>query len=185
MAERRSCVNDPDIFCYIRGQFTTKAQRRRITPLVKNIYHAYVGMKLGDQDKKWARHITCGSCNQNLTQHIKGKRHLPFAIPMIWREPRDHTSDCYFCMTVVAGFSAKNKDKIVYPDIPSAIKPVQHDATLPIPEPPLNIAFPETLSSSTSSASSSDDETFLGDHGRPHLIEQSELNDLIRDLNLS
>ena len=84
MAERRGCQNNPDSFCYVCGQFTTKTQRRKITSLVKFAYHKYFGMKLGDQDKKWAPHIICVSCNTHLTQWLKGKSKMPFAIPMVW-----------------------------------------------------------------------------------------------------
>jgi len=24
---------------------------------------------------------------------------MPFAIPVVWREPSNHSSDCYFCLT--------------------------------------------------------------------------------------
>ena len=110
---------------------------------------------------------------------------MQFVIPMVWREPKDHSPDCYFCMTKVAGYSAKSKNKIVYPNIASAIKPVKHDASLPVPAPPQNLSLSETESSSSSSYANSRDQTFEGDDGKPHLIEQSEFNDLIRDLNLS
>ena len=101
LAERRGCINEPDYFCYICGQFTLKSQRRGITQLAKYAYNAYFGMKLGDQDKKWAPHIICSTCNKNLTQWLKGKGKMQFAVPMTWREPLDHTTDCYFCLTNV------------------------------------------------------------------------------------
>ena len=101
MAERRGCINEPDYFCYICRQFTLMSRRRGITQLVKYAYNAYFGMKLGDQDKKWAPHIICSTCNKNLTQWLKGKGKMQFAVPMTWREPLDHTTDCYFCLTYV------------------------------------------------------------------------------------
>ena len=51
---RRKCKLDPDVFCYICGSFATPKQRTTITDFVQKVYHAYFGMKLGDQDKPWA-----------------------------------------------------------------------------------------------------------------------------------
>jgi hypothetical protein len=67
-------------FCYICGEMTFKS-------LMKKCYEHYFGCKVGDQDKPWA----------------KGSRCMPFAIPMVWREPMDHVSDCYFCLTRITG----------------------------------------------------------------------------------
>jgi len=87
-------------------------------------------------------------------------------------------------MTNTKGFSSKQKDKIVYPDIPSAMKPVLHDATLLVPDPPVEVE--ESKVESTSESSDHDEEEYLElDHDQPHLINQSELNDLVRDLNLT
>ena len=55
-------------------------------------------MKLGDQDKAWAPHMVCKSCTECLRQWNKGKKtSLKFGILMVWREPKNHVSDCYFC----------------------------------------------------------------------------------------
>ena len=63
---------------------------------------------------------------------------MPFAVPMVWKEPTDYNSNCYFCMNqpVGKGLSRKNKHNIQYPDIPSAIRSVPHGETLPVPEAP-------------------------------------------------
>ena len=47
---------------------------------------------------------------------------MPLAIPVVWREPSNHSSDCYFCLTppVASGMSRKKKQRIDYPNIPSA-----------------------------------------------------------------
>ena len=61
-------------------------------------------MKLGDQDKAWAPHMVCKSCTECLRQWSKSKKtSLKFGIPMVWREPRNHVSDCYFCAIDVTG----------------------------------------------------------------------------------
>ena len=55
---------------------------------------------------------------------------MPFAVPMVWREDKDHVTDCYFCMTNLQGINHKNKHCVQYPDIPSAIQPVPHGSHL-------------------------------------------------------
>ena len=153
---RRACVNDPDSFCYICGQFTLKKQKRNINSKVKKAYKLYFGCELGDQDKKWAPHVCCGSCALGLEKWIQGSRSsMPFAVPMIWREPKDHTTDCYFCLTKIAGFTSKNKSRTVYPDLPSAICPVPHSGELLVPTRPavdeMNVGESDASEQSSSS----------------------------------
>ena len=54
---------------------------------------------------------------------------------MVWREPRNHVDDCYFCIT---GFNASSRKKIKYPNLRSAMRPVPHSDDLPVPTPPVN-----------------------------------------------
>ena len=61
---------------------------------------------------------------------------MPFAIPMIWREPKDHFQDCYFCLVNVKGFSSKHRKNITYPNLDSALRPVPLDPSMPAPVPP-------------------------------------------------
>ena len=63
---------------------------------------------------------------------------MPFAVPVVWREPSNHSSDCYFCLTppMASCTNRKRKQSIDYPNIPSAIRPVPHREDLPVPEPP-------------------------------------------------
>lgn len=152
-------------------------------------YKLYFGCELGDQDKSWSPHLCCTNCQRNLTGWLKGThKSMPFAVPMIWREPTDHVTDCYFCLTNVAGFSSKNKYAIVYPNLQSAIRPVKHDDSLPVPKPPENWTLDEEPSLAAASSSSSEDihdPDFNVVQEAPHLISQGELNDLVRDLKLT
>ncbi|XP_042236316.1 uncharacterized protein LOC121875729 [Homarus americanus] len=148
-------------------------------------------MKLGDQDKAFAPHMCCKTCVENLRRWSNKKiQRLPFGIPMVWREGRDHTTDCYFCMTNLQGINRKNKHHVKYPDVPSAIKPVPHGPGIPIPTPPENYRdmildddhdidedIEETDASSTYLPTASAKE--------PIPFSQAELNDLTRDLCLS
>lgn len=104
----RGCVNCPDSFCYICGEFVVKKQQRSITDFVKKVYFAYFGVKIGDQDKSWAPHRVCSGCVEGLRSWSKGKvKSFRFGVPMIWREPRNHSDDCYFCSCNVQGYSTK------------------------------------------------------------------------------
>ena len=63
----------------------------------------------------------------------KGKcKGISYRIPMTWKEQTDHTTDCYFCLVNTKGIGKKNRHKISYPSIPSAIPPTLHSDELPI-----------------------------------------------------
>ncbi|XP_058858437.1 uncharacterized protein LOC117432411 isoform X3 [Acipenser ruthenus] len=98
----RGCKHPADAFRYVCGQFIkTRAKKYSVEASAKmcEAYKAYFGMPVGDQDKPWAPHFTCEHCKKTLEGWYRGeKRAMKFAIPRIWREPTDHSSNCYFCM---------------------------------------------------------------------------------------
>jgi len=105
-------MNHPDVFCYICGEYTQKASRKPISEFVKRANVGYFGVKLGDQDKPWAPHIVYKTCTKHLRQWTKGKRScLKFGVPMVWREPKNHFDDCYFCIVNIIGINRNNRDK--------------------------------------------------------------------------
>ena len=102
----RTCVNKTDNFCYICGEVTVKAHQKPLSSLVKKAYELCFACKVGDQDKSWAPKICCSSCSRISTGWLKGThKSMPFAVPMVWREPRNHVNDCYFCMTNIKGIT--------------------------------------------------------------------------------
>ena len=129
----RKCKNKADAFCYICGVSTFPRQGRNISLLVKRAYKAYFQVPLGDQDKKWAPHIVCHSCEKMLRDWTKGRQKgLSFGVPMVLREPKKHLTDCYFCLVNTKGTGKKNRQSLSHPSIPSAIRPVLHsDEFLP------------------------------------------------------
>lgn len=189
----RECKNHPDIFCYVCGNLTTKVQRRTITMDLKRVYKSYFGCHLGDQDKLWAPHQICSACSNGLRDWLhKKKPSMPFATPMIWREPRDHHSDCYFCTVNVIGFSGKNKHKIVYPNLDSARRPVKHDETMPIPIPPcegldsIEVEMDVEQGACGGDPGPSTDPEYIPEGNlEPKVFTQESLNDLVRDMSLS
>ncbi|XP_068232400.1 uncharacterized protein [Palaemon carinicauda] len=100
-------------------------------------------MPMGDQDKPWAPHVICGSCRSTLEGWLRGTgRAMPFAIPRVWREPKNHHDDFFFffCTVDVTKYrKVKGRQALHYPDIPSSRAPVPHDDCLPVPQPPENV----------------------------------------------
>ena len=173
------------------GDFTTVAQRRTITSLLRTTNFHYFDCKIGDQDKSWAPNICCKPCYNGLTAWFNGKKAaFNFAVPMVWREPRNHADDCYYCLTNITGFNVSSRKKIKYPNLRSAMRPVPHSDDLPVPTPPVN---KDLLSSSDEKCLQGrilplEDigSTYSGTSGKePHWITQEDLNDLARDLYLS
>ena len=108
-------------------------------------------------------------------------------MPKIWREPTDHVNDCYFCLTpsIKKGFNNNKKFVIEYPNIPSAIRPVPHNDELLILEPReidlLSSDDEESSEESSVSESCTSRNEEFGITTEPHLINESELNNLVRD----
>ena len=133
----RGCLNKANSFCYVCGDAI--AQRRTITSHLKTAYFHYFDCKIGDQDKSWAPHICCKPCYNGLIAWFNGKKAaFNFAVPMVWRELRNHADDCYFCLTNITGFNASSRKMIKYPNLRSAMRPVPHSDDLPVPTPPVN-----------------------------------------------
>ena len=108
---------------------------------------------------------------------------------MVWREPTDHVSDCYFCLTSITGVIAKSKQTVQHPNLPSAMRLVPHSAELPVPKAPTNTMLSDSESSDDlGQANNMDcDPTVAGasSSSEPHLLTQGDLNDIVRDLILS
>jgi len=85
----------------------------------------------------------------------------------------------------------KKKSTLVYPNIPSAIRPVPHGDGLPVPESPDNFAMysddQDTVSSNSEEQqplASRDADYLPSTDSSSHNITEDKLIDLIRDLEL-
>ena len=89
---------------------------------VNKFYHAYFGIKLGEQDKGFASDAACKSCTTKLRMwYNKNLKSLPFGDLMVWRKQENHHNDYCFCMTNTMGFNKRNKSKIKYPNLTLSI----------------------------------------------------------------
>ena len=112
-----------------------------------------------------------------------------FALPMVWREPRNHAYDCYLCLTNITGFNASSRKKIKYPNLRSAMRPVPHSDDLPVTTPPVNKnllssadeEMPSREDSNEAISLEDTESTYSGTSGNePYWIPQEDLNNLAR-----
>ena len=181
-SSRRACRNKTDVFWYICGEYTIVPYRKPVTKFIKRAYHTYFGMKLGDKDNAWAPHMVCKTCTEYLRRWTNGKKScLKVGIPMVWREPANHGTDCYFCVINMTGINRKNRRSLKYPDLQSARRPVANCDEIPVP------VFGELpdISDEDSPGVEENEEEVILDEDAPHPFFQMELNDLVRDLGLS
>jgi len=110
---------------------------------------------------------------------------------MVRREPTDHVSYCYICLTSITGVTAKSKHAVQYHNLPYAMRPVPHGAESPVPKPPTNMTQSDSESSDEDVGQATNnmdcDPTFTGASSskEPQLLTQEDLNDIVRDLKLS
>jgi len=184
-----TCLKNMNLFCFICGQFSPNKHTAAISEKMLNAYASYFGINATlEMNKPWAPKIICSTCGRYLMAWSNGTQDsMPFAVPMIWREQRNHTNDCYFCLTNLTGYSVKTRHKIQYANVESISKPIPHSNDMPPPICPKNRTIMEDSASTISSKLTevSEDNDIVSQDGTPHVITQGKLNDLVRDLNLS
>lgn len=67
-----------------------------------------------DLNQPWIPKRICRVCDSRLRRWKSGERQMIFSSPMIWRAPRDHDSDCYFCINTKFGFNSRNSRSLLY-----------------------------------------------------------------------
>ena len=78
---------------------------------------------------------------------------------MVWREPKAHGNERYFCSCNASGFNAKNEHHILCPNLPSALRPLPHRPDVPVPAPPVVLKDLEESSAEMSSDCKSADDS--------------------------
>ena len=180
---RRLCWNKHDVFCNICGEYTIAPHRKPVTSFITRAYHVYFGIKLIDKYKTWAPHMVCKACTETMCGWTNGKRSLNFGILMVWKEPTNHVTDCYFYAVDVTGINRKNRDRLKYPDLQSARRLVAHCNKIPVP---IFGELPNVSDEHVSSVEGHEvEEEVVLEDDAPHPFSQKELKDLVRDLGLS
>lgn len=79
----RTCLNQPESFCYFCGEVIFKSQRSHFTLLIKKYYGLYFGCKVRDKDKSLAHFICCATCIRLLNGWKNGSCHITFAVALV------------------------------------------------------------------------------------------------------
>ena len=101
---------------------------------------------------------------------------------MVWREPTNQVTDCYFCAVDVTEINRKNWGSLKYPDLQSARRPVAHRDEIPEH---IFRELPDICDQDASSVERHEDKEVVLEDDAPHPFSQKELNDLVHDLSLS
>ena len=104
-SSRRVCINDPNSFCHICGEYIFQKYRLSVSDFVKQAYLKCCGFPLETKNKYyWVPNVVCKICVEELRLWTTKKRiSFKFQSPMIWGEPLDHYENCYFCVVNISG----------------------------------------------------------------------------------
>lgn len=162
-SEPVKCNICPDDFCYVCGAYSLVQGKKRIVKAHKNAYLSYFGFDMCNQNKYWVPHSICKDCHLGLLKWMNDCGDgLNFVQPMCWREPKDHSVDCYFCLTQIDTITGH----VEYANVISITRPIAN--TMPAYKQHLDNIVP-----------------VMKINDRPHLILPNELDMLISGLDLS
>ena len=72
---------------------------------IKKMYMIYIGCPLGNQDKTWLPYKICKKYCLGLHEWPNKRSYfMPLAVLIIWRDPKYHCQDCYFCLIKTKAF---------------------------------------------------------------------------------
>ena len=134
--QRRPCVYNPDLFCYICGDCILKRSQSQVTEFVQKACLAYFGISIRDRCKSCVPYIVCKGCLECLRRRTKKSNvQMKFGSPMMWSEPKNHQDDCYFCSIEIGPLGTATKVRstsLSYLNVSSMSRPLLHSDELPV-----------------------------------------------------
>lgn len=194
-SQRSNCNKSPDLFCFLCATFITASKNYKLNETNGELYAKCYGkvLMMNGANKQYSSSKFCPNCVTNMKDHLKSKKPLKYSSPAQWNEIdkfKPHELACYVCL---ANKIRNHQFKISY-EWPSNC---HHNVTPPI----LNLfdhlllgqdpKLARLISSSSASESECETEPMFVPHSSNTnskeliLYDQSSLNDLIRDLELS
>ena len=160
------------------------SKKKSITPLVKKACELYFGCTVGMRTKSGHHIFAIFTWLAHSHSPINEFRSL-----CDWERTRLSSYLLLLLLNKIIGHNPKSKCAIVYPSIPSALRPVEHDSPpiIKLPQPwTLHKKEPtSTCPEDESGPSYSHVDSNFPERTAPILISQSEIKDHVRDLKLS
>jgi hypothetical protein len=100
----------------------------------------YFRCEVGDQGKAWAPSISCVIRITLLNGWKNGSHHTSFIVPMVWKGPEDHSSDCHFHWTDTPGITS-SQNTGWYNWNYHQHRDLFHSEELPVQKPPYNVTL--------------------------------------------
>lgn len=196
-----NCENLVNHFCIVCGNYFPSGFLENLTTNLLSSYDECFGLSSQDFiDNSWVPNSICRTCQSSLSYWKSGVRSKqPFFSPMIWREPRNHENDCFFCANKhFLGASKKTKINLRYTLTESVTMPVPIEPSNNHEEPEIVMEIDEVVEETmdlveedadgTTNSEDDDEEMVTNDvcsGCQSSKFDQAELNDLVRDLGLS
>ena len=176
--------NNPNRFCYICRNVARPNRQVKTTDFVNRNIPSTFCVKLGFQDRPFAPYV-CGKNLENLSDWRNDKRNsMLFAIPIVGRVGKYYITDYYLYLKNLIRINRKNKHLVLYPDVPSAIRPIPNASNFPVPGPDGNMVYSTGFHHSDMPVVSGGD-AYKPEVDQPVPLTKVELDDLTRDINLS
>lgn len=175
------CKNDRSSFCYICVRYIVSTARKPLNQAAKLKYEEIFDLKIGNMEKNWVPTSICNTCRNNL-YHLK-RHKFKFNTPAVWREPKDHLTDCLFCvfdpkLKFLNKINKNNRSFLDYSSVSSV--------SLPCNKPLKNVYFePDSDEEDVIMESDHEGLNVEFQESSEHTWEQVELNNLVRSLDLS
>lgn len=179
-------------FCVLCGLFVPKNKSRNVTTTFLKKYEEYFFINF-PQNFWYVPTVACEYCYRcmnGLTQDAKNRHRMKYVYPVVWLHRSEHAADsCYFCQAnpYTTRIKYESRCKIPYKSCESVKPAVLRSASNPNAPSEECIQIPEAFERESHVESISE---FLPtesevDFKTPHLITQSDFNDLVRDTDLS
>lgn len=103
-----ACNGKRHRFCFMCAQIIG-TKKRSINDNVKAIYCTAFNLtsNIFSANQYHIPTSICSTCYQNLLAYDAGRRSLRFARPALWQIPRNHITDCFFCLLKAKGSNNK------------------------------------------------------------------------------